>query len=122
MHALILSALLSAQHTDDVVVRVKFDTITLKDAELLAGKTVVTTFVVKKPAFTWGEGKNLRTVTAPADGSQFERTVILKGNRLHDADLGAKLTVVGTLRVIQHPSATIGGIQFGGFTEVRIEE
>lgn len=96
------------------------DALTLKDANCSLGR--VPTFVVRMLAFTWGEGKNLRTVTAPADGGNFERTVILKGNRLHDVELGAKLTVVGTLRVIQHPSAIIGRIQFGGFTEVRIEE
>jgi hypothetical protein len=48
--------------------------------------------------------------------------VILKGDRLDAADLGKTLTVVGTLRVIGHPDATINGKTFGGFTEIRIEE
>ena len=48
--------------------------------------------------------------------------MVLKGNRLHDADRGAKVTVVGTLRVIRHADSTIGSKTFSGFTEIRIEE
>jgi hypothetical protein len=48
--------------------------------------------------------------------------VILRGNRLHDADRGAKVVVMGRLRVIRHPPSTINGVMFSGFTEIRIEE
>ena len=49
--------------------------------------------------------------------------MVLKGNRLRDADVGApKLTVHGTLRVIRHPASVIDGKTFGAFTEVRVEE
>jgi hypothetical protein len=48
--------------------------------------------------------------------------VVLKGNRLADADLGAKVTVTGTLKVIRHPASTINGKTFSAFTEIRIEE
>src|SRR5215217_654497 len=49
-------------------------------------------------------------------------TVMLRGNRLCDADQGAeRLTVRGTLRVIHHPAATIDGVAFEAFTEVRVE-
>jgi hypothetical protein len=75
-----------------------------------------------RPVPSAGKGKNLRTIVGPVDTAPFERSVILKGNRLHDADLGAKVTVVGTLRVIRHPAATIGTMTVGAWTEVRIEE
>lgn len=99
----------------------KVETLTLKDAERLDGRLVVATFTVGAPAYTWGEGKNLRTVTAPRAGST-DRTVVLKGNRLHDADLGARLTVLGTLRVVRHPAGMIGAMPQGAWTEIRIEE
>jgi hypothetical protein len=35
---------------------------------------------------------------------------------------GMGVTVRGTLRVIHHPAATIGGLAFEVFTEVRAEE
>jgi hypothetical protein len=46
MHALTLAAFLCAQPPDDTLVWVKFDTLTLKDAERLDSKTVATTFTV----------------------------------------------------------------------------
>ena len=103
--------------------RVNLETITVTDAEALAGKTVVVTFVVAKPAYTWGEGKALRTIVGPKDSAMHpERSVNLKGSRLPDADLGATVTVVGTLRVIRHPAATVGTTTSYGFTEIRIAE
>ena len=121
MCAILLAALFAAQPGEPTVV-VKFDALTLKDAERLNGKLVAATFTVGAPSYTWGERKNLITVTAPESTDGNERTVILKGNRLHDADKGAKVTVVGTLRVIRHPDSTIGTTTFRGFTEIRIEE
>jgi hypothetical protein len=120
MAPLVLAALPCAQ-PDETVVRVKLEAIALREAERLNGKAVVATFTVGKPCFTWGEGKGLRTVTAPAGGGT-ERTVVLKGNRLHDADRGARVTVVGTLRVIRHPAGTVGSMQLGEWTEIRIVE
>jgi hypothetical protein len=122
MHALLLAALFSAQPQLDTVVRVKLETITLADAERLDDKVVVATFTVAS-AYTWGAGKNLCTVVGPVGGTMgVERSAVLKGNRLHHADQGAKLTVVGTLRVIRHLESTIGFKTFSGFTEIRIEE
>ena len=122
MHALILAAPFSAQPQPDTVARVKLETFTLADAQRLDGKAVVATFTVAS-AYTWGEGKTLRTVVGPTNAAMgVERTAILKGNRLHDADQGAKVTVVGTLRVIRHADSTIGTKTFSGFTEIRIEE
>jgi hypothetical protein len=94
MHALIFTALFSAQPRPDTVVRVKLETITLAAAERLDGKAVVATFTVSS-AYTWGAGKNLRTVVGPVGGTMdVERTVVLKGNRLHDADQGAKVKLM----------------------------
>jgi hypothetical protein len=57
------------------------------------------------------------------DSGDPERTVVLKGDRLMDADKGApKLTVHGTLRVIRHSDSVIDGKTFSGFVEVRLEE
>jgi hypothetical protein len=36
--------------------------------------------------------------------------------------VGAKVTVMGKLRVIRHPATKIDGKEFVGFTEIRIEE
>ncbi len=117
MHPLALAALLCAQ-PDATVTRVTFENLTIKDAERLDGKAVVATFTVAKPAYTWGEGKRLRTIIGPADNGGTERAVVLKGDRLHDADLGAKVTVLGTLRVIRHTATMTGS----AWTEIRIEE
>jgi hypothetical protein len=70
-----------------------------------------------------GKGKRLVTVAGPVPIDDVERTVMLKGNRLRDADQAReRLTVRGTLRVIHHPAATIDGTTFEAFTEVRVEE
>src|SRR4051794_4373755 len=121
MHALTLATLLCAQ-PDETGVSVESDSISISDAERLEGKLVVTTFTVAAPAFTWGEGKSLRTVTGPASQDGTERTVILKGNRLRDADRGARVTVVGTLRVIHHAPSAVGTMPLGEWTELRIKE
>ena len=81
------------------------------------------TFVPARPAYTWGEGKNLVTVVAPVDTADYERAVVLRGNRRHDADRGCtKLTVRGTLRVIRHTGEVLGDTTFEPFTEVRVED
>ena len=80
MYTLILATLLCTQPADDLVVRVRIEALTLADAERLDGKTVVTTFTVAKPAFTWGEGKKLRTFVGPKEGGGEDRMVVLKGN------------------------------------------
>jgi len=101
---------------------VQVETLTRADLERFDGKTVVTTVTVDKPACTWGAGKNLRTVFGPKSVSHEDLSIVLKGNRLRDTDRGAKVTVVGALRVIWHQESTINGRTFAGFTEVRIEE
>ena len=78
---------------------------------------------LRTPRVHLGEGKNLVTVAAPVGPGSIERTVVLKGNRLRDADLGCgELIVHGTLRVIRHPGAVIGNKAFAPFTEVRVQE
>lgn len=56
------------------------------------------------------------------DGPRDERSAVLRGDGLHDVDLGAKVVVMGTLRVIRHPLSVINGKKFAGFTEIWIEE
>jgi hypothetical protein len=59
----------------------------------------------------------------PLDTADFERAVVLRGNRMRDAAQSReRLTVRGTLRVIYHPASTIGETTFEAFTEVRVEE
>lgn len=106
----------------EVAAPVKFDALTRARAEQLDGCAVTITFTVARPAYTWGEGANLRTVTGPADVDDAERTVVLKGDRLKDVDAGAKLKVSGVLRVIRHPPVVVGGQLVEAWTEVRVEE
>jgi hypothetical protein len=54
VHALILAALFSAQPVDETVVVVNIAALSLKDAERLDGKRVVTTFRVGATPYTWG--------------------------------------------------------------------
>ena len=59
----------------------------------------------------------------PLDTADFECSVVLRGNRMRDADMSTeRLTVRGTLRVIHHPASTINGVEFEAFTEVRVEK
>src|SRR5262245_27286758 len=102
MLALILSVLLCVRPGEPMPV--KFEVLTLKETEQFNGMRVSTTFTVGTIPFTWGEGKNLITVAAPRY-TGIDRTVILKSNRLMDADRSVKVTIVGTLRVIHHPAA-----------------
>jgi hypothetical protein len=104
------------------VVGVAFDTMTLKDAERLDGRPVVTTFTVGGPPYTWGAGASLRTVVEPVAKEGLARLVILRGDRRHDVDRGTRLTVAGTLRVARVPAATHGGKTFAASVDVRIEE
>ena len=84
---------------------------------------MVIRFTVATPAVTQGTGANLRTVVGSADrGDGAEWSVFLKGNRLYDADDGAKLKVTGRLRVIKHPAAVVNGVRVDTWTEVRVTE
>ena len=100
MHALTRAALFCAQPADETVTVAKLEAIALKDTERLDGKRVVA------PKATGGP----------------HRGVHLWGNRLSDTDLGANVTVLGTLRVIRHPASTIGSVTFSAFTEIRVEK
>ena len=102
---------------------ITFDTLTLLEAERLDGRRVTVAFVPARPCYTMSAGKELVTVARPADVGGPERTAVLRGNRMRDADKGChKLTVHGTLRVIRHPASVINGEAFAAFTEIRLEE
>lgn len=113
--------LAAAPSDTDEPVLVEFDKLTLEAAERVNGRRVVAVFTAGAPPFSWGTGKRLITVTGPRGRGSEERTVHLKGDRLHDTDPGAGVVVTGTLRVIRHPASTIGGRTFTGFTVFRIE-
>lgn len=113
---------IAAPSDTDEPVRVDYNKLTLEAAERLHGKRVVATFTVGTASYTWGEGAKLITVTGPRAPGSGGHTAILKGNRLSDTDPGMRVTVVGTLRVIQHPTTTHGKTTFGGFTEIRVTE
>jgi hypothetical protein len=100
MHILILAALFAAQ-PGETIARVKLDALTLDEAQQLDGRLVAAQFTVGKPGYTWDEGAKLVTVVGVTGPDFTERTVMLKGNRLHDTDVGAKVTVMGNLRVIR---------------------
>jgi hypothetical protein len=111
LHTLALAALLAGQPVE--APPILFDTITPKVAAALHGQRVTITFTPALPAYTWGKGRRLVTVAGPVPIDDVERTVMLKGNRLRDADQAReRLTVRGTLRVIHHPANTIGGATF----------
>lgn len=121
MQAILLAAICAAQ-ADATAIRVRLDRLTLKEAEQLNGRLVVAQLTVTTPATTGGNGKNLVTIVDTDGPDGAERSVYLRGNRLYDADRGAKLVVIGRLRVVRHPPSIINGVAFSGFTEIRVEE
>lgn len=114
--------LLTLAAAQPIAAPIPFDAITLERAAELDGRPVTVTFTSARPAYTWGEGKGVRTWCGPAEGDDVERTVSLRGNRLAQADEGAKLRVSGRLRVIRHPTAVVGGLEVPAWTEIRVEE
>jgi hypothetical protein len=62
-----------------------------------------------------------RTACGPADrGDGVERVVMLRGK---DRDVeGNWLSVVGTLRVVDHPAATVNGVAVPEWVEIRVTE
>ena len=96
---------------------IDLDRISLERARAMHGRVVVATFLVAKPTYTWRN----RTILGAADRDDgAERTAMLRGKRL-DIDEGQRVNVVGTLRVIDHGHATVGGEFVPGWTELRVE-
>jgi len=85
---------------------VDLDRLSIAHARQLAGRPVVATFLVAKPAYS-----DLGVTTLGAfdqqDGS--ERGAVLRGIR-RDVDEGERVTVVGVLRVTDWPTAFVGGV------------
>ena len=93
------------------------NTITL--LALLVGQTATCSVALN----TLTRGIVTYTIVGPADrGDDVERTVVLFENRLDDVDEGTRLELVGTLHVIRHPAAVVGGVLVEEWTEVRVEE
>lgn len=92
-------------------------TITAEQARRLDGKRVRVVVVVGKPAYSW-RGSTILGVADRPDG--IERSAYLQGERL-DVEEGDEITIVGTLRLIQHPAHRVNGVFVQEWEEVRIE-
>lgn len=101
----------------DPLPRVQLPWLSVEKARALHGKRCRVSFGADAPPYTVGEF----TVCGPADrGDGIERVVMLRGA---DRDVEGKwLSVVGTLRVIDHPAAVVNGVAVPGWTEIRLEE
>ena len=98
------------------------DTITIERARMLDGKLVSATFLVAKPSYTWRDGNGgVLTILGAADRDDgAERGAVLKGNRLDIAE-GKRVTLVGVLRVIDHPPDVVNRVLVPEWTEIRVE-
>ena len=100
---------------------VSLDGITVERARAMQGRVVTATFLVSKPSYTWRNRRGgVVTVIGAADRDDgAERGAVLKGNRL-DLDMGKRATVVGVLRVIDHPACFVGPAFVPAWTEIRV--
>lgn len=87
-------------------------------ARTLHGKPVTVTLFVAKPVFAAGGRTTIGADDHP-DGA--ERVAYLKGRR-YDVREGTRVTVTGTLRVIDHPGAFVGTTFVPPWTEIRVED
>ncbi len=97
---------------------VSLDSITVERARILHGRLVVANFIVAKPSYTW-KGRTVLGAADRDDGA--ERGAVLKGNRLDIAE-GSRVTIVGKLRVLEHPASFVGRVFVPAWTEIRIEQ
>jgi hypothetical protein len=97
--------------------RVQLPWLSLDKARQLHGQRVRASFGAETPPYTVGD----RTVCGPADrGDGVERVVILKGA---GRDVEARwISVVGVLKVIDHPAAVVNGVKVPAWIEVRMTE
>jgi hypothetical protein len=97
---------------------VALDGISVERARTLHGKLVSTSFMVAKPAYTI-LGCTVIGAADRDDGA--ERGITLRGTRL-DIDVGDCISVVGVMRVIDHPPAFVNGQWVLAWVELRVEE
>lgn len=97
---------------------ISLDGISIEHARSLRGKLVAASFLVAKPNdIVLG-----RTVIGAADRDDgAERIALLKGKRL-DKEVGQRVTVIGKLRVIDHPPYFAGRELVPRWLEIRVEE
>ncbi len=115
---LTLFALTTLTSVLDTARPIPLDRITLDHARRLDGRRVVVTFIACTPAYTW-RGQTIIGTGEQPDGSA--RVAHLAGKRL-DVEMGERIRVAGTLRVIQHPPAFIDGQPWPGWVEIRVTE
>jgi hypothetical protein len=82
---------------------VNLDAISIDRANLLHGQPVVASFIVGNPLYTLRDKTIIGTGDKP-DG--IERTAVLLGKRFEFKE-GRRTTVVGTMRVIHHPTIAV---------------
>src|SRR5207249_4831309 len=82
---------------------ISLESITVERARALDGKLVAASFVVTKPSYTL-LGCTVLGAADRDDGA--ERGAVLKGNRL-DIPGGKRVTVIGVVRVIDHPPGVV---------------
>lgn len=92
---------------------IELDVISVERAWVLDGRPVRSTFTVSCPPDTHGD---LTVLGAGHD--EVERTAIVPKNLL--VDTGHDVSLVGVLRVIQHPPGAVNGVFVKGWTEIRI--
>lgn len=113
-----LFALAAFSTARDAARPIPLDRITLDLARRLHGKTVLVEFVVGKPCDYWRG----RTIVGTADHpDDTERGAHLAGTR-PDIEVGRRAVIVGTLRVLHQPPASVGGRFVAGWIEIRVEE
>ena len=93
------------------------DTITVERARMLHGKLVVASFLVAKPNYTL-RGRTILGAADRDDGA--ERGAVLEGRRF-DIGEGERVTMVGMLRVIDHPPCVVNRQFVPGWVEIRVE-
>ncbi len=97
---------------------IAFDALDVGRARTLHGQRVAVSLLVAKPSYTWAG----RTVIGAADaGDSAERNATLRGHR-YGVTEGNRVTVRGTLRVIDHPAAFVGNEFVPQWVEIRVVE
>lgn len=97
---------------------ISLDGLTVERARPLHRTPVSASFLVAKPSFMQ-RGRTFLGAGARDDGA--ERVALLKGNRF-DIPEGNRVTVVGVLRVLDHPPAFVNRQFVPAWVEIRVEE
>src|SRR5437773_2066781 len=87
-------------------------------ARALDGRLVAANFLVAKPSYTL-RGFTMLGAADRDDGA--ERGAVLRGNRL-DIQEGKRVTVIGVLRMLDHPPGVVNRVFVLGWVEIRVRQ